>query len=67
MFVKCEVCVSTAQVYMLKKFMAHGGFLCESAVEAVPQSILQMCGIVVNGHVTVVSVVSIGLSITSME
>ena len=54
------------KLYMLRKLQSHGGFLCESAVEAVPQSILQMIAIVMTNEVTVVNVVSIGLSISSV-
>jgi hypothetical protein len=45
---------------------SHGGFICESIVESIPQSILQMAFIVATGQVSGLNVYSIGLSILSV-
>jgi hypothetical protein len=43
-----------------------GGFLVESVVEAVPQSILQMVAMVVSGQVSAISVFSVVTSMVSV-
>ena len=47
------------QFWLEQKFMSHGGFMIEAAIEAFPQSILQMIGIVMFQEATPLNVVSI--------
>jgi hypothetical protein len=54
------------KVYLSKKLRTHGGFLVESMVEAVPQSILQMVGLVLTDSISEVSLFSVCLSILSV-
>jgi hypothetical protein len=55
------------KLYLMRKLISHGGFMCESLVEAVPQSILQMVAIVsLNRSPSFVNVLSICLSIGSV-
>ncbi len=51
----------TLRLYIGRKFRTHGGFLIESVVEAVPQSILQMIAVVISGAVSPISVFSVAL------
>jgi len=53
--------------YISKKMVMHGGFVIESIVESVPQSILQMVAIVLTRQVNLISVVSLVISIVSVS
>ena len=49
-----------------RKFQQHGGFVVESFLEALPQTILQISGILYYQEASVISLVSIVLSMTSV-
>lgn len=54
------------RAYLMKKLKVHGGFLIESFVESIPQSILQMIGLVVNRDTGLLEVVSLAISLVSV-
>lgn len=53
--------------YIMMKVVTHGGFMIESIVESVPQSILQMVAIVIYKQTNIINVVSLAISIISVS
>ena len=50
----------------MKKIYTHGGFLVESTLESIPQSIIQMVYMVTTDRATFINSISILLSVISM-
>jgi hypothetical protein len=55
------------KIYLTKKLRTLGGFLVESMVEAVPQSILQMIALVLTNEITSVSLFSVSILLTPLS
>lgn len=54
------------KTYIKRKIRTHGGFLVESLIESVPQSILQMAGLIINETNNPVAIFSLCMSMVSV-